>query len=126
MARFGDALNAELDTPVPMERFRMNVVVEGLAPHAEDALTEIKGESVRLLHVTPGEAGAGALDVEVEGLQSVTGALEIAGDVTWFADTTLGASGLRAFTLEPGAVEELPDSPFPVGLPPMSLAPLTR
>ncbi len=33
----------------------MNVVVEGIEAHAEDALSEIEGDSVRLLHVTPAE-----------------------------------------------------------------------
>ena len=34
-----------------------------------------------------------SLVIEVQGLQSVTGALEIVGDEAWFADTTMGASG---------------------------------
>ncbi|MEM9173772.1 MAG: MOSC N-terminal beta barrel domain-containing protein [Myxococcota bacterium] len=50
-----EALNAQLDAPVPMDRFRMNVVVEGIDAHAEDALTEIRGDSVHLRHVTPAE-----------------------------------------------------------------------
>ena len=49
------ALNARLDAPVPMERFRMNLVIEGLEAHAEDALEAVQGESVRLRHVTPAE-----------------------------------------------------------------------
>ena len=50
-----DALNEKLDAPVPMERFRMNVIVDGLDAHVEDALTRIDGESVQLLHVTSAE-----------------------------------------------------------------------
>ena len=50
-----DALNAKLESPVPMDRFRLNVIVEGLDAHAEDSLSEIKGASVRLRHVTPAE-----------------------------------------------------------------------
>ena len=49
------SLNEKLDAPVPMERFRMNVVIEGIDAHAEDTLTEIQGEQVRLRHVTPAE-----------------------------------------------------------------------
>jgi hypothetical protein len=61
----------------------------------------------------------------VEGLQSITGALEIVGHEAWFADTTVGASGLRVFDLAAEPVTELPESPLAVGLPPMSLAPLS-
>ncbi len=50
-----DALNAQLDAPVPMDRFRMNVVVDGLEAHAEDGLTTLENDAVRLLHVTPAE-----------------------------------------------------------------------
>ena len=59
----------------------------------------------------------------VTGLASVTGALEIRGMELWFADTTLGASGLRAFDLRHDPPRELAGSPFAVGLPPMDLAP---
>ncbi len=50
-----DALNARLGAKVPMDRFRLNVIVEGLDAHAEDTLSEIQGTSVRLRHVTPAE-----------------------------------------------------------------------
>ncbi len=62
----------------------------------------------------------------VEGLHSVTGAVEIVGHELWFADTTLGTSGLRVFDLSDDPVAELPESPLAVGLPPMSLAPLSH
>lgn len=65
------------------------------------------------------------LVVALEGLQSVSGALEIVGHEAWFADTTVGASGLRVFDLAADPVVELAESPLAVGLPPMSLAPLT-
>lgn len=65
------------------------------------------------------------LIVAVGDLQSVTGALEILGHEAWFADTTIGASGLRVFDLAADPVVELPESPLAVGLPPMSLAPLS-
>lgn len=63
-----------------------------------------------------------SLVVEVSGLQSITGALEIVGRELWFADTTMGASGLRIFDLSSSPVVESNDSPLPVGLPPMGLA----
>jgi hypothetical protein len=63
-----------------------------------------------------------SLVIEVQGLQSVSGALEIVGHEAWFADTTMGASGLRIFDLSSSPVVELPESPLPVGLSPMGLA----
>jgi hypothetical protein len=63
-----------------------------------------------------------SLVVEVTGLQSVSGALEIVGNEAWFADTTMGASGLRIFDLSESPVVELPESPLPVGLAPIGLA----
>ena len=65
-----------------------------------------------------------SLVIEVDGLQSVSGALEIVGHEAWFADTTMGASGLRIFDLSSSPVMELPESPLSVGLAPMGLAPL--
>lgn len=37
-----DALNAKLERPVPMARFRPNLVVAGCAPHAEDGWRRIR------------------------------------------------------------------------------------
>ena len=50
-----DDLNTRLETPVPMDRFRMNVVVDGLAPYEEDALDSLSNEQVELLQVAPAE-----------------------------------------------------------------------
>lgn len=63
-----------------------------------------------------------SLVLEVPGLQSVSGALEIVGHEAWFADTTMGASGLRIFDLSSSPVMELPESPLPVGLAPIGVA----
>lgn len=45
-------LGAKLETPVPMDRFRMNLVVDGLAPWAEDGIDSIGSDAVGLLRVT--------------------------------------------------------------------------
>ena len=50
-----DDLNARLETPVGMDRFRMNVTVEGLAPYEEDHLDSLSNDQVELLQVTPAE-----------------------------------------------------------------------
>ncbi len=42
-------LNARLETPVPMNRFRPNIVVSGCVPYAEDGWNEINVASVRLI-----------------------------------------------------------------------------
>ncbi len=41
-----DELNRRLDQPVPMERFRPNLVVGGTAPHAEDGWRRIRAGGV--------------------------------------------------------------------------------
>lgn len=46
-------LNARLERPLPMNRFRPNVVIEGLGPYDEDRIDELFDESVRLKIVKP-------------------------------------------------------------------------
>jgi uncharacterized protein YcbX len=46
-------LNARLPRPLPMNRFRPNLVLEGLAPYEEDRIDELHGENVRLKLVKP-------------------------------------------------------------------------
>ena len=50
-----DDLNERLEAPVPMDRFRMNVIVDGLAAYAEDDLDSLGNDDVELLQVTPAE-----------------------------------------------------------------------
>jgi len=50
-----DDLNARLEAPVGMDRFRMNVVVDGLVPYQEDDLVSVGNEAVELRNVTPAE-----------------------------------------------------------------------
>jgi len=47
-----DDRNARLDRPVPMDRFRANVVVEGLSPFQEDGIESLSSDEVELLFVT--------------------------------------------------------------------------
>jgi uncharacterized protein len=47
------ALNARLPAPVPMERFRPNLVLDGLAPFAEDGIRAVRIGAVVLRLVKP-------------------------------------------------------------------------
>jgi uncharacterized protein YcbX len=48
-----DDLNARLPAPLPMDRFRPNLVLEGLPPYGEDALDDLVAGDVRLRRVKP-------------------------------------------------------------------------
>lgn len=48
-------LNERVRTPVPMDRFRMNVVVDGLDPYEEDNIISLTNDDVELINVTPAE-----------------------------------------------------------------------
>ena len=45
-------LNARLDTPIPMNRFRPNVVIEGLEAFAEDSVPGLHNGALRLVRAT--------------------------------------------------------------------------
>ena len=45
-------LNARLDAPVPMNRFRPNIVVAGLDAYAEDSLAGLERDGLRLVRAT--------------------------------------------------------------------------
>jgi uncharacterized protein YcbX len=46
-------LNSRLDTPVPMNRFRPNLVVRGCEPYAEDGWNRIRAGDVEMAVVKP-------------------------------------------------------------------------
>ena len=48
-----DDLNARLETPLPMDRFRPNIVVAGCAPYAEDGWEQIRIGAITLSLVKP-------------------------------------------------------------------------
>ena len=45
-------LNARLDTPVPMNRFRPNVVIDGLDAFGEDSISDLRRDTLRLVRAT--------------------------------------------------------------------------
>lgn len=50
-----DELNRRMETPLPMNRFRPNIVVDGLPPFGEDSIDEFVAGNVRLKVVKPCE-----------------------------------------------------------------------
>lgn len=48
-----DDLNSRLEAPLPMNRFRPNVVLEGLEPYAEDHIHELRAGALRLRMARP-------------------------------------------------------------------------
>lgn len=50
-----DDLNGRLEQPVAMDRFRMNVVVDGLDAYQEDELVSLRNNAIELRNVTPAE-----------------------------------------------------------------------
>jgi uncharacterized protein YcbX len=46
-------LNARLTVPLPVERFRPNLLLEGLRPYDEDRIAELRAEGIRLRIVKP-------------------------------------------------------------------------
>ena len=119
---------------VPEARFaeagygRLQLSGFDLDSHGRAWLTAASADfsSFALLRIA-GEGAEAELELFIEDIQSVTGDLEIVDDIAYVADTTIGASGLRAFALsevEDKGVTELPQSPLALGLPPMSIAPL--
>jgi|GEM_PF-354979 len=49
------ALNAELDVPVSMDRFRTNIVIDGIAAYEEDNMDLIGNNDVEIMQVTSAE-----------------------------------------------------------------------
>lgn len=74
-------------------------------------------EEVRILRSGPD--GQPPLEPIAEGLHAKERTLEIVGDEIWFGDTTPGASGVHAFSLEGTPLLE---APLSTGLPPYAVA----
>ncbi|MCC6173404.1 MAG: MOSC N-terminal beta barrel domain-containing protein [Gammaproteobacteria bacterium] len=70
-----DDLNARLPAPLPMTRFRPNLVIEGLAPYEEDAIDTLRFEGCELRLVKPCTRCA-TTHVDQERGEPTTGPLE--------------------------------------------------
>jgi uncharacterized protein YcbX len=50
-----EALNRNLDVPIGMDRFRTNIVVDGIAAYEEDHMDLVGNDMVEIMQVTPAE-----------------------------------------------------------------------
>ena len=48
-----EELNHRLDVPLPMNRFRPNIVIRGLGPHGEDDVSVLSGDGFEIHLVKP-------------------------------------------------------------------------
>lgn len=113
-----DELNRRLPSPVAMDRFRPNVVVEGCGPHAEDRWREVRMGDVRFKGVKPCPR---CVVTTVDQVTAVRGreplrtlsAYRTADGHVWFGQNLchLGTGTL----MEGDAVEVLEEGPPPVG-----------
>lgn len=72
-----DDLNRRLDVPLPMNRFRPNIVIRGIGPHGEDGLHSLSADDFEIRLVKPCErcrittTDQATAEVGVEPLQSL-------------------------------------------------------
>lgn len=97
------ALNARLDRPVPLDRFRANIVVRGCEPFAEDGWGEFSVGAARLRMAKP--CGRCQVTTTDQATGEVTGPEPLATLSAWRPSPEFGARfGMNAVTLAPGAI----------------------
>jgi len=98
-----DALNARLARPVPMDRFRANVVVKGCAPFAEDGWKELAVGAAMLRMAKP--CGRCQVTTTDQSTGEVTGPEPLATLSAWRMSPEFGARfGMNAVAVRPGSV----------------------
>ena len=98
-----EALNARLASPVPMDRFRANVVVRGCEPFAEDAWKEFAVGAAKLRMAKP--CGRCQVTTTDQSTGVVTGPEPLATLSAWRMNPEFGARfGMNAVTLAAGRV----------------------
>lgn len=75
-----DDLNTRLEAPVGMDRFRINVIVDGLEAYAEDHVDSMTASEVQLLQVTPAERCVIITTDQVTGKRSKSDLLKVLGE----------------------------------------------
>jgi hypothetical protein len=97
------ALNARLARPVPMERFRPNIVVAGCAPFAEDGWRDFTVGTATLRMAKP--CGRCQVTTTDQSTGDVTGPEPLATLSSWRMSPEFGAMfGMNAVTVRPGEV----------------------
>lgn len=98
-----EALNARLARPVPMDRFRPNLVVRGGEPFAEDAWGDFTAGEAALRMAKP--CGRCQVTTTDQSTGEVTGPEPLATLSAWRMSPEFGAMfGMNAVTVRPGAV----------------------
>ncbi len=88
-------LNRRVQSPVPMDRFRMNVVVDGLAPYEEDRIISLSNDDVDLLNVTPAERCVIITTDQRTGERPDNNLMQVLGDYRKKSDEEKFGSGLK-------------------------------
>jgi uncharacterized protein YcbX len=97
------ALNARLERPVPMDRFRANIVVSGCEAFAEDGWGEFAVGSATLRMAKP--CGRCQVTTTDQATGELTGPEPLATLSAWRMSAEYGARfGMNAVTLRPGAI----------------------
>ncbi|MGE0355523.1 MAG: MOSC domain-containing protein [Burkholderiales bacterium] len=96
-------LNARLARPVPIDRFRANIVVGGVTPFAEDGWRDFSVGGARLRMAKP--CGRCQVTTTDQSTGEVTGPEPLATLGAWRPSEEFGARfGMNAVTLEPGEI----------------------
>lgn len=90
-----DDLNKRVSTPVPMDRFRVNVVLDGLEPYEEDDITSLANDEVELLNVTAAERCVIITTDQRTGERPATNVMQILGEYRAKPKEERFASGLK-------------------------------
>ncbi|MGH1493721.1 MAG: MOSC domain-containing protein [Acidimicrobiales bacterium] len=87
--------NTRVQTPVPMDRFRVNVVVDGLDAYAEDDIISLANDDVELLNVTAAERCVIISTDQTTGERPDNNLLQVLGEYRAKSKEDRFASGLK-------------------------------
>ena len=85
-----EALNRDLDVPIGMDRFRPNVVVDGIGAYEEDHMELVGSGDVELMQVTPAERCEIITTDQVTGERPANNILKVLGRTRYKAKDRFG------------------------------------